>query len=243
MSRTRTIRTKCAGVVVVALTICASAGCGEGSNAAAGDRVSAIEQLTARSNGALRMRVYDTIDELLPNVTYRTPTGEEGPLTAGVVVGTIVEVAHGKAFVDGERGSTQVAYDDPDTDWRTLHMTLDVDETLGGPTRDRVVVGLSMGTGSDPDKIGRGLKDLGRVLIFLGRPTAVFDYDPSVFAMVDGGGLLATIDQAGEIHLPVQSPESEAVLLGKIRTLDDLRAAGTAPIRVIQVDTVGERVG
>jgi hypothetical protein len=71
----------------------------------------------------------------------------------------------------------------------------------------------------------------------------VFDYDPSVFAMVEGGALLATVSPDGRLHLPVKSTEEEAALLGRTGTLEQLRTAAAAPAREIPVDSVGERVG
>ena len=113
----------------------------------------------------------------------------------------------------------------------------------GGPLPKRVVVGLSIGGGADPSEISEGIRTLGPVVLFLGQPTAVFDYDPSVFAMVEGGALLATVSPDGRLHLPVKSPEEEAALLGRTGTLEQLRTAAAAPAREIPVDSVGERVG
>ena len=88
-----------------------------------------------------------------------------------------------------------------------------------------MVVGLSIGGGADPSEISEGIRTLGPVVLFLGQPTAVFDYDPSVFAMVEGGALLATVSPDGRLHLPVKSPEEEAALLGRTGTLEQLRTA------------------
>jgi hypothetical protein len=231
-----------AGVVCALLVGLCAAGCGESSSSEAQQKY-LIEHLEARNSSTSRMHVYDTLEELLPQVVYRGPSGEGKPLTTAVVRGAIIDVDPGRAFVDGERGSREVAFDDRSADWRTIHLAVEVDEVIGGAVPKRLVVGLSIGGGADPDEIGKGIQTLGSVVLFLGQPTAVFDYDPSVFAMVEGGALLATVSPDGRLHLPVKSTEEEAALLGRTGTLEQLRTAAAAPAREIPVDSVGERVG
>jgi hypothetical protein len=220
------------------------AACGGDSTSDADDRAYAIETLTARSNGELRLRPYDTIDELLPNVSYRQAAGSARPLADGVVLGRIIETTPGQAFVNGDRQSTPVAFDDERADWKTLHLVVEVTDTIGGPTLDRVRMGLAVGATTNMDALGDGLRSLGRVLLFLQhRPNAVFDYDAGLYTDVEGGALLATVDDAGRIRLPMKSRAEEALLLGSVRTVADLEAAATRPARTVQLDDLGERVG
>jgi hypothetical protein len=217
--------------------------CGGGSRNAEDDRACAINMLTARSSAALRLHRYDTVDELLPNVSYRPPSGEAGPITDAVVIGRIVDTSVGRAFVNGDRRSTPVAFDDASADWKTLHLVVDVSDTIGGPAHDRIRVGLAIDGATDAEMVGDGLRGLGTVLLFLQhRPNPVFDYDPALFTDIEGGGLLATVDDAGRIRLPMKSQAEEAALLGSVRTVADLKAAGARPARTIQVDSLGERV-
>jgi hypothetical protein len=239
---TRTALTRLA-VGTIVLMVSATA-CHRHAGTAAQDRAYAIETLTARANGELRLRLYDTIDELLPNVSYRQAAGSARPLADGVILGRIVETTPGQGFVNGDRRSMPVPFDDERADWKTLHLVVEVTDTIGGPTLDRVRMGLAVGARTNMDALGDGLRSLGRVLLFLQhRPNAVFDYDAGLYTDVEGGALLATVDDAGRIRLPMKSRAEEAVLLGSVRTVADLEAAATRPARTVQLDDLGERVG
>ena len=75
------------------------------------------------------MRTYETLDEVLPNVVYRRPDGRGAALSSSAVVGRIAGVDRGRAFVNGSPESAEVPFDDPDADWRTMHLRVDVERT------------------------------------------------------------------------------------------------------------------
>lgn len=207
------------------------------------ERGYAIDQLFARAEGSLTLRPYHSVVELLPNVSYVGPTGDLGPLTDAVVVGDITDVSPGRAVRDGGREPEPLRFDDPAADWRTLHLHVRVTDTIAGSAARNVLVELPIGGTTDAETMAAGLRQIGPLLFFLWGPTPAVDDDSSVYSLVEGGDLLATVEHDGSIRFLVTSMDEDADLVGGIRTVDDLKRAAAQPPRVIAVDDVGERVG
>ena len=53
---------------------------------------------------------------------------------------------------------------------------------------------------------------------------------------------LAVVDDDGRLSMPLVSDDHERRLLSRTTTLDGLRVAAEAPVRVIEVDATGVRV-
>ena len=187
---------------------------------------------------------YRSLAELLPNTKYQWPDAEPRALTEAAVVGRITEVVRGRGFIlpDGDApSSTPVDFEHPDALWRTVHATVEVEQTIGGllPSAD-VVTGFAFGPRPSFAEIEAGLMSMGRVLLFLNR-SPVFDYDARVLGTAADGELLGLVDAEGQISLPAASPAYQSLLDGA-RTLHDLAAAARRPERVIQVDHSNNRV-
>lgn len=194
-----------------------------------------VDEMRSRDDIADRQVSYSSYWHLLPNVSIRRADGTVAPVANRLVVGTIAGVSEGRAFKAGGQGEsqTQVGFDDPAAQWRTVHMTVIVDENLGveQATGERPIVdvGLAISGGSDPYRIMSGLKGAGRVALPLIEHSPVFADDPEIFAIVEDGMLLARIDASGTLSLPFQSNSGRSKsLLLDTPTLADLEMRGRA---------------
>jgi hypothetical protein len=221
-------------------------GCGTGDEADRPDAIeqnAAIQHLRARSEGASRVRWFDTLADLLPNVTWRADAPALAPQVEAVVVGRIEQTTYGRAFTSGEPQSVEVAWDDAAADWRTLHLRVRVEEAIGSEpdVGTAVDVGLAIGT-QDPDAVLHALEQLGRVLLPLMGPGAVFDYDHDRFSIAMDGELLGTVSDSGAISLPVLDPEEERRFLAGTPTVAQLQLAAAGPEREIRLGPSGQRL-
>jgi hypothetical protein len=205
---------------------------------ASGDRGRfAFEQLE-HAGGDLKIRTFDDISELLLNTRFHRPGEEPAPLMAAVVVGHIATVIPGHAYSWSEEGRTEVPFDGAAMS-RTLFLHVAVDEEIGSTdVPDRVTVGLSIGGATDPVRMVRSLETSGPLLLFLDQPGPVFQDEPNLFSLADGGELITTIAEDGRLALPASEwPEVQ----GDLRTIDDVRRAAQQPQRTIALTQIGER--
>lgn len=205
----------------------------------------AIDVVNGRNSGG-GVSYADRLSDLLPNTLV---LGEEGgawrPLTDLVVIGHITAVEPGTAWVlpddpaleDGPNdGQTQVPFD-ADAAWRTVHATITVERSLTpGLEPSEVTAGISIGGGVDVDLFSQGLVDLGRAVFFLDADSAVFSYDPNLYAIGANGSLVATIADNGALALPFADGGEFDVpveMLAGTPDLASLLAAGQGPGRLI----------
>ncbi len=181
------------------------------------------------------VRAHKNVLDLLPNVTVQSERGAR-PAAAAVVVGRVVEVEKGAAFkAQGEdsAGGTKIDFDDPSAQWKTVHLRLQVEDDFGrGKWEGQVLpVGLALGRDVGFSSARSALMSFPRVVLFLNTGSAVFDYDPNLYAIVQSGATFTTVDDDGTLRAPFA--EFEGQMLGGARTLDDLRRASAGPDRVI----------
>jgi hypothetical protein len=240
-----------------AITVLSSAafvaGCGNsGTTAANSDSREAdvsyvAERTQMRSQGAVASTLYRSLGEMLPNVRYVAgeevlPTGVER-----VVLGRIVEVeaGYGYAMASSEGGTTQIDFKDERAQWRTLRLTVAIDEELASAaqasTGSQLHAGFVIDGTSDPERMTEGLKGLGQVVAFVARQgSPLFSPDKDLYEIADGGAALVTVDESGRLRLPFVEPGNAARLLQGASTLDELRAHAKAPTIDIQVQKVAE---
>lgn len=142
------VKRKRLGIVAIATLLAAVTGaCGnDDSIDSAAARRYAIDHLTARAGSTSRITFYESVNELLPSVSFRVDSQPPKPLVAAVVVGKVIAVEPGRGFVvDGVDGidGRAVDFSDPKALWRTVHLTIAVQERLGqDERRETVKVGL-----------------------------------------------------------------------------------------------------
>lgn len=229
------------GVLFVAVVLLASTtACGR-----SGDRDAVLDSIKQRGESAGRTRPpYRSLVELLPNTKYQRPGGEPTPEIESAIVGRVMKVEPGRAYriPEGDSpGGVLTDFEDPGLAWRTVHATVDVEQSLAGPVPGgQVTVGFAFGSSPSFEEIDRGLRDLGRLLLFL-ETSPVFAYADRVYGVELDGGLLGVIDDEGRISLPAAGEADQALLQGS-GTMQELTDAARAPERIIRVDDQNERL-
>lgn len=221
-----------------------------------------MEQIRNISSGASRIAPwYRTLDEALPNVRYKRDSKKAVPASEVVVIGTVDEVLPGRAFVqniDKNDSVKEVEFTSPDPSWRTAHLVVRVDREFG-ETRskkkvDDITVGLNIGL-TPLAEIAKGFEDLGTLVLFL-QPdcsqfdqdgvdisapcTPVFSYDPSLYGVLEDGGLVAVVDDAsGDLTLPFVEAHRAEELLKATRNIRDLERKGNEERREVKLKRQG----
>jgi hypothetical protein len=191
--------------------------------------------------------LYETLDEALPNVRFREPHFEHGSVSDAVVLGRFTNVRAGRGFAALE-SDVSTSFNDPEALYGTAHARFAVDNVLAGEVEDEeITVGFRVRPREESawqglptfDVLAQGLPDLGQVVLIVDRSPG-FEPDPGLYQLVDG--LLVAIDEDGALSLPLLPDEDESRLLEETPTLDSLREAAQAPTRVIDFDSLGERI-
>lgn len=242
VARTRLLYLTCCILLVVAAGACATDPAPD--DHAAADPPSVVEHLSSRHDAAARAHQFDSIDDLLGNVTYRMPGRPAAPLTDTVVVGSVSDVEPGLGFyVEGDDGPTgiETTYDDPRSLWKTVHVTLAVEKVVSGKVQDdSVVVGFAFGASMPFERIESDFRSYGKLLLFAKRGLPVFDYDPSVYGTVMDGELMGFVGDDGRIELPVLRDDEAAEMLRPAPTVADLEKAAANRGRTVQLNEAGE---
>lgn len=205
-----------------------------------------ISHLRNRYEAVSGARPFNSLDDLLDNVRYSGPGRETRPMTEAVVVGEVTDVSRGMGFyVEGNDGPTGIEtdFDDARVLWRTVHLTVDVEETLSGATQDPVTVGFAFGSAITFEQIQRDFLSYGSVLLFMQRGQPVFDYDENVYGTVMDGALLGLVDSDGSFSLPLLEDMEAAALMKRTESVDALARAREAKPREIELDESGVVVG
>lgn len=229
------------GVLLVAVLLLASATACSRSGA----REDVLDAIKQRGESAGRTQPpYRSLVELLPNTKYQRPGGKPMPEIESAIVGRVMKVEPGRAYRLPEGDSpvgVPTDFEDPGLAWRTVHATVDVEQSLAGPVPGgQVTVGFAFGSSPSFEEIDRGLRDLGRLLLFLEK-SPVFAYADRIYGVELDGGLLGVIDDEGRISLPAAGNADQGLLQGA-GTMQELTDAARAPERVIRVNDQNERL-
>lgn len=181
--------------------------------------------------------------EALPQVTYLTPDGRELTVSDLVVVGTVSAVAHGIGGKDVDGAWVETEFDDPAAIVRTYELTITIERVVGGEyAGEEVAIGLALGDAVTPEVALAGLRDLGRLVVFLTADSPVFAYEPRLYAVLEDGGLTGLVAADGSLSLPVVTDERESRLLAGALTLEELVHAGSQPATAQLVEVGGTLV-
>ncbi len=201
------------------------------SNSDSPEFVAAMEMIQARSGGVLYLRPYESLEELMPLVTFEVPgSGSFHPVDA-VVLGTVTSYEEGPWFSNSmDSGSGQVTVGSEEASWKTVHLTIQVIEDIGDTNvGKKVKVGVAFSIEEDMEIFANGLVAAGPLVFFLTSESAVFSYDSDLYGIVEDGGMIAAISPNGTLSLPGAEADDDGELLSRLRpensTLDSLRAA------------------
>jgi hypothetical protein len=210
-------------VGVAMMAACSSPGSESG-------QVDMAENLRQRNDIATRSApLYQSVREALPDQSYLLD-GRDVRASEVFVAGTVVSVEAARSFLweleDDVETRVEVKNDDPRRQVTTYHMLVSVEKSVVAPLVDppkgEVVVGIATSAGSSSIKVDSLVGQ--RVAVVLAH-SAVFDYDPQVFSILQDGGLLGLVSDTGEISFPVLPADDPLISGGKI-TLDDLLNSG-----------------
>ncbi|MEV6965878.1 hypothetical protein AB0M47_12260 [Hamadaea sp. NPDC051192] len=196
--------------------------------------------LQARSGAQDAVWLESSFAEMLPSRQFSV----NGSLATagnknGVVIGSVVAVNPGRGYAhpdDAPKG-VEVAFDAADALWRTVDVTVAVEESWGRVAGlSKVTFAVIIDRGADADTAVDGLRSLGKVIVALDRQGR-FDYAPDVYSIGHSGDLFGTVDAAGGIKLNAMEDEGAEFLAG-VDTMAELRTEAVKTPTVVAVDVV-----
>lgn len=156
---------------------------------------------------------------------------------------TDVEAGRAWRAADDEEGDdgAPVPFDDSRALWKTVHVSVAVDEVLGsadGQSPDQVLVSFTLdGDESLAPARDQLLKD--QLLVLPLYKWAGTDHDPELWAVGPANGdLVAEVGADGSLKIPCVSRRTARKLLGDVPTLDALREAAAEPTEVRRLEPV-----
>lgn len=215
----RAIRSR--SLAVLAAAGVAVAGCG--SDEPTTQSMSVIEHLTARHESASRgSPLYAEVDQAMPNVLYTIDGGDPVSVADAYVVGSVAQVTAGRSFTWSEGAEaeirTELPFNDASALVSTVHVTVDIERSIVAASEPQdvaqslqpgrqVTFGLALGSPVDLAAAEREVRGLGTLAVLLYHPSPVFDYDASLWAVVEDGAFLGVVDPEGIVSFPVIEAE------------------------------------
>ncbi|GEL95777.1 hypothetical protein [Cellulomonas composti] len=204
----------------------------------------AIQVLAARWGMVDGVWFDRSLRDALPNVTFSIDGAPARSVLGGVVEGHVTAVEEGSAYRDEEteNGSRAVEVDfgSPDASWRTVVLTVAVENDFD-PSReapDVLRLAVTFGAGADTETMLKAFA--GRHVLAVLDPPNTFTPDPTLRTASRGSALLGLVADDGTISMPVLG-EGEAEYLGDLTTIEAVTRAAQEPAQVIDVTLFGER--
>jgi len=217
-----------AGAVVLV-----AAGCGGGGDTPSASTDSIVEQLRGRASAVDRVRPYASVVEAMPQVTFVVDGDREFTISDLYVTGRIVDVSPGAGFswttddVTDAEVRNQFEFNASEAWVSTLRVTVEVARSIAGPgvspNPDQIVFGLSLQSPVDIESARLDLMGMGQVALLLVQDTPVYDYDPSLWAVVEDGAFLGSVTTDGSIGFPLLTAGNGG-LVPQGLTVDQLEA-------------------
>jgi hypothetical protein len=228
--------------LLVALALCLSAGCRDSSGSSVDEPAQVsdeeavatlVEGLSGEWNVADVLVPWRSLTEMLPTVTFNVADGPQMSASDVIVVGEVSSVERGRALIydlkfDGTP-PTKVPWDDPDAMYRSIEVTMSVNEIIGPSdgVGDTVTWETGVGPPSTFDVYAQGWQGIGPMAVFLSRGDFT---PPGVYEVAGNGSLVLPLD-GEQLTFPVLGgPDQEhgpvaSEWFDGIKTLDDLRTA------------------
>jgi hypothetical protein len=205
-----------------------------------------IDLMRQRAESGDGVSAYDSLAGALPTVTYRNADGVVGRVSSSVVLGRFDSADAGLGFVTNDEDMTEeVAFDDPEAQWRTVHARFRQTEVVAGAdlaSDGSLTLGFAVDPRTDAARFGESVRALGDVLVFVTGDSPVFAYEPGLLSVAEDGVMVAVLDESGDLALPFATPLRAESLLAEVPTLEQLRVAAQAPETVVDLDAVGRPV-
>lgn len=174
---------------------------------------SVAELIADRTHAVSRAPVpYTSVIEAMPNVLYQVDGREELRISDAYVVGTIIDVQEGRSFRWNENSNSseriEVPFNGEDAQVSTIHLIIRVDRSIIAPGQpdiadSSVTLGLALNAPVAIDAAREDLLKGGPVVVLLVRSSPVFDYDPTLWAILDDGEFLGNVPHDGSVSFPI----------------------------------------
>lgn len=226
------------GVAVVGTALALACGCGTATTPGThaqelGARQAVVDNLTARARAGDRADTwYRTLGEALPSVRYATPDGETLRASDLVVIGSVSTV---RAGIGGKAEGDvwiETSFNDPEAVVRTYHLTVAIETVIAGRIGRTVEVGVALGDSVSPETAFAGLRELGRMILFLSAESPVYEYDDHLYAVLEDGGLTAFVTPSGTLSLPFVDEDRARVLLSESPSVESLIELADREVRI-----------
>lgn len=186
--------------------------------------------------------------ESLPNVRHTMDASASGqPLSDSVVLGRIVAVVRDRGFIEsgqpgtaGRPGAVATAYEDPAASWRTVRLTIEVDEALAGPSVAELAVDIafmgSVAAGEDDTHVECTLEGLGDVVAITRANPSGPEFLDIRRQFPDEAFALATVDPEGDLSFPFAPGgpgRTSKEFTGGVDTIEQLRREVRRPARTV----------
>ncbi len=195
-----------------------------------------FSHLHARSHSLDALWFESSFAEMLPSQRFSVNGGPEAGRTSALVIGRIADVRAGRGFAhkDDVPSSTEVGFNSPHALWRTVEVTVTVEQAWGKVAgQDKVTFAVVIDRGANATVAINGLRSLDRVVVALDRQGR-YGYAPSLYSISHSGDLFGTVDAQGNIRLPVMENATE--FMKGLDTVAELSAEATKSKQPIQID-------
>jgi hypothetical protein len=195
-----------------------------------------LNHLRARSHSLDAMWFESSLAEMLPSQQFSVNGGPSASRTSALVIGQVAEVRAGRGFShkDDAPSSTVVGFNSPDALWRTVEVTVAVEQAWGKVAGlGKVTFAVVIDRGANATAAISGLRSLGRVVVALDRQGR-YAYSPSLYSISHSGDLLGTVDAQGNIQLPVM--ENGTGFMKGLDTVAKLSAQAAQSPQSITID-------
>jgi len=157
------------------------------------------------------------------------PQAGQSEVLADAFRADVVAVEAGRAFGGSldfdDDPFGEVPFDDPEADWRSFHVRVEVVEVFSGDVTvgQELTIGLAFGSGLEMEVVSAGLMSMGNIVVFTRPGGFVVPYDPSITPVVRDGAFLSPVEGDRVSFPAVSEGGGEASLVSRLDTLPELR--------------------
>ncbi|WP_309066443.1 hypothetical protein [Microbacterium sp.] len=181
-----------------------------------------------------------TLRETLPNFKVSWDGKPGVRIFAATVEGRVHDVRPGSSYHDSVSGDDtikreELAFDDPDANWRVVVLTVEVlnDFDPEGELPSEIEVALWLDGTTDPEVIRKGFQGQ-RIFAVLEEPGRL--EPPHAYPVARNGALIGVVREDGSLSLPGLDVEEEEYL-GGLTTISAIVAAAKEPETVLHIST------